>query len=133
MLLESVVCLSAAIFFEVRSEPEEAWLAVADTIMTRVEDKRYPNTVCDVVFEPKQFSFTHDGLSDDPTRHKDYLDVVAYQKIYTLSVDVLTGLRGDLKPTHYVRKDVDIPWENHYIYLGRIGDHDFYRNDTKYR
>ena len=47
-------------------EPAEGIKAVAEVIINRVNDDRYPDSICDVVWEPKQFSFTHDGLSDTP-------------------------------------------------------------------
>ena len=63
-------CLAQAMYFEARSEPLEGWQAVGDVVINRVRDKRYPNTVCDVVFQGEfrrhkcQFSFACDGRSD---------------------------------------------------------------------
>jgi spore germination cell wall hydrolase CwlJ-like protein len=57
-------CLAVAVFFESRSQPIEGQYAVAEVVMNRVESDRWPNTICDVVFQDKQFSFTHDGASD---------------------------------------------------------------------
>ena len=65
-------CLAQAIYFEARGEPVEGQLAVAQVVMNRVDDRRYPNSVCGVVFQNErmkhrcQFSFACDGKSDNP-------------------------------------------------------------------
>ena len=72
-LFESQRCLAQAIYFEARSEPLSGWAAVADVVINRALDARYPATICGVVFQGEyrrhkcQFSFACDGLSD---RHK---------------------------------------------------------------
>ena len=50
-------CLATAVYFEARGEPMEGQLAVAQTILNRVESGRYASTVCGVVDQPHQFSF----------------------------------------------------------------------------
>ena len=42
-------CLAENIYFEARNEPVEGMLAVAFVTMNRVNDSRYPNTICEVV------------------------------------------------------------------------------------
>lgn len=42
-------CLAENIYFEARNEPTEGMLAVAFVTMNRVNDPRYPNTICEVV------------------------------------------------------------------------------------
>lgn len=50
-------CLATAVYFESRGEPMEGQLAVAQTILNRVESGRYAPTVCGVINQPKQFSY----------------------------------------------------------------------------
>jgi hypothetical protein len=50
-------CLATAVYFEARGEPMEGQLAVAQTILNRVESGRYAGTVCGVINQPKQFSY----------------------------------------------------------------------------
>lgn len=42
-------CLAENIYFEARSEPVEGMIAVAFVTMNRVNNSRYPNTICEVV------------------------------------------------------------------------------------
>jgi N-acetylmuramoyl-L-alanine amidase len=67
--MSAILCLATAIFFEARSEGVTGKEAVANVIINRVQDERYPDTVCGVVNEPRAFSYTHDGRHDDPRRH----------------------------------------------------------------
>lgn len=50
-------CLATAVYFEARGEPMEGQLAVAQTILNRVESGRYAPTVCGVINQPRQFSY----------------------------------------------------------------------------
>lgn len=59
-------CLALNIYFEARGEAPEGQLAVGLVSMNRVHSKRYPNSICRVVWQKRQFSWTHDGKSDRP-------------------------------------------------------------------
>lgn len=50
-------CLAGAVYFEARGEPLAGQLAVAQVIINRSEDRRFPRTYCGVVAQPGQFSF----------------------------------------------------------------------------
>ena len=63
-MLSTISCLALAIYFEARSEPIAGQLAVAQVILNRVVDERYPDTVCEVIMEGP----THP--SGHPVRHK---------------------------------------------------------------
>lgn len=52
-------CMIANLYFEARGEGTEGMKAVAKVTMNRVKSKRYPGTICGVVFQRKQFSWTH--------------------------------------------------------------------------
>jgi len=50
-------CLAGAVYFEARGEPLAGQLAVAEVIVNRTEDGRFPRSYCGVVAQPGQFSF----------------------------------------------------------------------------
>lgn len=50
-------CLAGAVYFEARGEPLAGQLAVAQVIINRAEDARFPRSYCGVVAQPGQFSF----------------------------------------------------------------------------
>jgi spore germination cell wall hydrolase CwlJ-like protein len=54
---EQLRCLAGAVYFEARGEPLAGQLAVAQVIINRTEDGRFPRSYCGVVAQPGQFSF----------------------------------------------------------------------------
>lgn len=51
-------CLTANAYQEARGEGTEGMIGVTNVVMNRVGSKAYPNSVCKVVFQPYQFSWT---------------------------------------------------------------------------
>lgn len=56
-MTEEMRCLAGAVYFEARGEPLAGQLAVAQVIINRSEDGRFPRSYCGVVAQPGQFSF----------------------------------------------------------------------------
>ena len=125
--MTAAMCLALNIFFEARNEPIDGQIMVAEVTLNRVASNRYPDSVCDVVWQRKQFSWTHDGLHDDPTRMS-YLDRQAWRDIQTLAKDILdekvemfgTGA------TMYHATYVEPYWADSYEFVGQVGEHLFY-------
>ena len=119
-----LTCMALALYFEARSEPVDAQLAVAEVILNRVEDSRFPDDVCGVVWQPKQFSWTHDGLSDTPKNRE------VWREIKDLSADVLAAPDEFLfghGADHYHATYVDPYWADHLTPVGKYGTHVFYK------
>lgn len=138
--MTSLMCLAVAVFFEARGETTMGQYAVAEVVMNRVEDPRYPDTVCDVVFEDRQFSFTHDGRPDRLPRLPTRASLSTYsaaqlaaRKARTVASDVLDGYRIGISSTHYHTVSVDPFWNEYFELDGKIGNHLFYTNETNYR
>ena len=55
----ALVCLSHAIFWEARSESTIAQLAVAQVVINRVNDHRYPDNVCAVVTQGQRYTWNN--------------------------------------------------------------------------
>ncbi|BDI59815.1 cell wall hydrolase [Qipengyuania nanhaisediminis] len=60
-LTEQMRCLAGAVYFESRGEPLYGQLAVAETVINRSEDRRWPASYCGVVLQRSQFSFVRNG------------------------------------------------------------------------
>jgi|DeeseametaMP1200_FD_contig_21_1418013_length_1027_multi_29_in_0_out_0_1 Cell wall hydrolyses involved in spore germination len=122
-------CLATAIYYEARSESVLGQIAVAEVIMNRVADYRYPDTVCKVVFQGSerstgcQFSFTCDGSMDRGPRGR-YWD-----RAKTVAAHVLMDLNKPLTgaATHYHTDYVDPIWNKSLVHTKTIGTHIFYR------
>lgn len=114
------ICMAAAIYFESRSEPLHAQYAVAEVIMNRVESKRFPNNVCDVVLQKDQFSFLWDGGQD--LRPKDSKAWALAEKV---ARDVLKRPMAYTDACHYTRKEVRRVWMKDLKRVAVYGDHKF--------
>lgn len=123
-------CLALNVYFEARSEAPEGQLAVAHTTLNRVADRKFPNSVCDVVRQGGdaklyrcQFSWWCDGKSDKVR------DMEAWQTSVRIAKRALYNRSGD--PTggalFYHNTDVRPKWSNKFKLLAKIGKHLFYR------
>ncbi|MFC4354558.1 spore cortex-lytic enzyme [Chryseomicrobium palamuruense] len=53
--------LASAVYGEARGEPYEGQVAVAAVILNRIESPQFPNTVSEVIFQPRAFTAVDDG------------------------------------------------------------------------
>jgi hypothetical protein len=123
-------CLTEAIYFESRGEPERGQIAVAQVVMNRVFSGYYPNTVCGVVYQNSnrklacQFTFACDGIPD-VVKEPD-----AFERAQRIAAETLDGkhwLPDVGKATHYHARWVHPRWVREMHKLDRIGVHTFYR------
>ena len=86
---KEIYCLAQNIYFEARGEPENGQFAVAAVTMNRVKSHKYPNTVCKVVWQHSQFSWTNDGKSDRPRNKRAWhrarkIAYMVYSRYFTI-------------------------------------------------
>lgn len=125
MILEALTCLALNVYHEARSEPLAGQLAVAQVTLNRAASERYPDTVCDVVWQRKQFSWTHDGKSDKPREAQAWAQAQEVASIVyhgTLTLDELTP-----DVLHYHADWVTPQWAHNKQPVARIGSHIFYK------
>ncbi len=60
------VCLACNVYFESRGEPFEGQLMVARVTLNRVRDSKFPDDICEVLWQRGQFSWTFDRHPDRP-------------------------------------------------------------------
>lgn len=127
MAMTAVMCLALNIFFEARSESLEGQLMIAEVTLNRVNSNQFPNTICEVVWQDKQFSWTHDGIHDDPTR-MNYVDRVAWHEIQILANQILDqpNILLNTGATHYHAYYVEPYWADELTLLGQVDSHIFY-------
>ena len=143
MLLETAfICLALNTYHEAKNQSLVGQIATAQVVMNRVEDNRFPNTICEVVKQgttrpswedPEkeypikhrcQFSWYCDGKDDTPKNEKAWKKaqedafLVIYDKI---KLDVTEGA------THYHATYVRPSWAKTKKRTTRIEKHIFYR------
>lgn len=136
-------CLALNVYHEARGDILAGQYAVSDVVLNRVESKKYPNTVCEVIRQAKmstwwkkehgkdvpvknkcQFSWYCDGKSDEPKDEDAWRrsQAVAYRILFN---DDFRGIsEGSL---YYHATYVNPKWNKSFYLVGRIGDHVFYR------
>ena len=125
-------CLAEAIYFEARSESHDGQRAVAEVILNRVDAKRWPNSVCNVIAQGShrrhkcQFSYNCDGQPEHITEPR------AYALAVKLARDVMSSDQRPLTrgATHYHTVAVSPRWSRQLTRVVRIGTHLFYRDNT---
>lgn len=123
-------CLQQNIYFEARNQSTIGQVAVAWVTINRMETKRYPNTICEVVWQNKQFSWTHDGKSDKPG--KTILEQRAWEDAGLVAqVVLLDWARQGSSPvedaTMYHADYVSPYWAASYNPVVTIDNHIFYK------
>jgi hypothetical protein len=122
-------CLTAAVYYEASSEPDEGKEAVAQVVLNRLRHPAFPKTVCGVVFEGSelptgcQFTFTCDGsLLRAPS-------AAGWARARKLAEAALSGfvLKRIGHATHYHTVWVAPYWNTSVAKVGVIGAHIFYR------
>ena len=142
MLLETAfICLALNTYHEAKNQSLVGQIATAQVVMNRVEDDRFPNTICEVVKQgptrpswedPKkeypikhrcQFSWYCDGKSDKTP------DSTAWEKALLISYGVYHGNLDDFVEgaTHYHASYVLPEWADTKTKVVQIGEHIFYR------
>ncbi|WP_158598433.1 cell wall hydrolase [Notoacmeibacter ruber] len=123
-------CLAIGIYFEARGEPEKGQAAVSQVILNRVKNPTFPNTICGVVYQNKnwrnrcQFSFACDGRRDKVRSRSAWVTAEAIAKKTTYGEIWLPEVGSS---THYHATYVKPRWARHMDRLQRIGRHIFYR------
>ena len=114
-------CQVANIYHEARGETLIGQAAVAEVVQNRVNDPRWANNACDVIYQPYQFSWTGDNISDAITDHFSKRNAE-----YALTLAKYHNFVGPA--THYHTTDITPYWSLNprMEYITTIGNHRFY-------
>ena len=139
MILETaLMCMAANIYHEAKNQSMLGQFAVAQVVMNRVEDHRYPDTICEVVKQGLtyrngkvvigkcQFSWYCDGKGDDIPLYD--------RQVYRIAVEIARIIffgqyNEDITEgaTHYHANYVFPAWRKTKTKTLIVGDHIFYR------
>jgi len=124
---ETTDCMTANIYHEARGESKKGQYAVAHVTMNRVKHEKFPDTVCEVVFQPKQFSWTHTIKDPRPREYQ------AWKQAQKIALDVMYGnVPDNTFGAIYYHADYVDPWwaKADGMFMTRtIGSHIFYNYD----
>jgi len=121
-------CLARAMYFEARGESVAGQAAVGEVVLNRVDDPRFPDTICGVVHQSNargcQFSWTCDGRADRVR------NTAAYGRVAKVARALLDGAPRALTDgaTYFHTPAVRPSWSRRFTRTAKIGQHIFYRN-----
>lgn len=123
-LNEQMRCLAGAVYFEARGEPLDGQLAVAEVVINRSQDSRWPASYCGVVYQRAQFSFIRGGkMPSIPTSKATWhrakaVAQIAHDKLWETKASEAVYFHAD-----YVRPK----WSRRKTRVVKIDTHVFYR------
>lgn len=125
VMTSAAMCLALNIYHEARGEPIYGQYAVAQVVLNRVQDDRWPDNVCDVIFQHKQFSWTLQHYTLDEEKALDLAIKVAQ--------NVLSGHNEStvVCADHYHADYVRPSWARNMRIEAVIGHHIFYCSETQ--
>jgi len=86
------IALACNVYWEARSETVEGMMAVVAVTLNRVGSKHYPNTVREVVWQRKQFSWTHDGKVDRPKNRPSWKQALQIARRFTVTKEKVQSI-----------------------------------------
>jgi spore germination cell wall hydrolase CwlJ-like protein len=131
-LERDLTCLAMNVYYEARGEPLLGQYAVAEVTMNRVASTRYPDTICEVVYQKKwdplrkrevsAFSWTEFDIVPHPEGDE-------WQTAWDVAKAVYQGERIAKVDgaTHYHATYIKPSWARGRRHVAKIGRHVFYR------
>lgn len=121
---KELYCLAQNIYFESRGESLDGQSAVAWVTLNRVLDEDFPDTICKVVWQDSQFSWTHDGKSDTPR------DAVSWDRAQDIALDLVYSYDPAVDitggSTYFHEQSISPGWSKRFERVGQIDNHVFY-------
>lgn len=114
-------CLVTNVYYESRSESRNGMLAVALVTLNRVDNPKYPDSICKVVYQPGQFSWTRNRQL-----LKQKINIEQWQKAKSAAIEAYMNRSalGSFYATHFHNSTVQPGWKLKRV--ARIGGHTFY-------
>lgn len=120
-----IECLAQNIYHEARDQSIDGMIAVAAVTINRVNSKRYPDTICEVVSQPFQFSWVRQGKV---IKLDNSIERKAWEVSKEIAVMVMNqGVPNDMLGVLYYHADYVKPkWASRKVHRKTIESHIFY-------
>jgi len=108
---DDIKLIALVIMAEAEGECEKGKRLVIDTILNRVDSKHFPNTIYDVVYQPKHFSSMWNGRINRCKVREDICQLVREELDFRTNYDVMFFTAG-----YYSKYGIPLfQVENHYF------------------
>ena len=124
-LQKDFLCMARNLYFETRGEGGKGMIAVSNVVLNRVDHPNFPDSICGVIYEKNQFSWTRDKekryvpLSELDDKSK----IMAYEAVVNRSVKDITNGAVFF---HTIYSSFSWGYAR-IMKTGRIGNHLFYK------
>ena len=121
---DQMQCLAGAVYFEARGEPLAGQLAVAEVVINRADDRRFPASYCGVVYQRAQFSFVKNGrmprikTNSAAWNRAKAIARIAHENMWDAKID---------QAVYFHAKYVRPSWSRRKTRTAQIDTHIFYR------
>lgn len=125
---EDVYYLTEALYFEDALGSVECQEMIGHTIQNRVYSWKFPNKVKDVVWQPYQFSYTHDGKPEHMKMER------SRKKLEEVAKSILGGYRVDTTEGsmyYYNPELANPPWKDSFEVVSKCGKHVFLKEKAE--
>ncbi len=126
-------CLAKNLYFEARNQNFDANKAVVQVVHYRIKSPYYKNDICDVIYEPSQFSWVNDSYPNRPNLSNP-VERLAWEKSVSLADQYMNNeLISKFDPelsgvTMYHEKSIEPNWDWSKVqYIKTVDDHKFYK------
>ena len=121
-------CMAKTIYFEAGNQSYQGKLAVGKVVINRVNDKRYPNSVCKVIKQNRQFSWYWDGKPDEPVMSSPtWKESKRAAREVLCRCDMTSTVFNDPSVQYYHADYVNPKWAGQKKRVAKIDNHIFYR------
>lgn len=126
---QDLICLARNIYHEARFEPYIGKIAVAQVTFNRAMDGKWGDTICEVVYARKQFSWTlNKKLKYKELHGKRWNEVMHVAKMFQYGVRV-RDINSNVKWYH--ADYVSPKWRNDFTRVSKLGRHIFYAKNNE--
>lgn len=116
---EEFEMLAKIIWAEARGESYEGKVAVGAVILNRLKDPKYPNSIKEIIFAPKQFEPVSNGM---------FLKAKPTTEEYLAAVEAFNGVDPTMGATSFYAPSLVISkWHESLTYTTTIGVHRFFK------
>jgi spore germination cell wall hydrolase CwlJ-like protein len=122
-------CLVENIYFEARNQPLNGKRAVAIVTLSRVNNKNFPDSICEVVKQRKNGVCQFSWVCNKKTIINSNKDLNAWHKSIEVAEEAILGKLNGITEgaTHFHATYVNPNWAKKLQKIDQIGDHIFYK------
>jgi spore germination cell wall hydrolase CwlJ-like protein len=117
-----LTCLAKNLYHEARGEGIVGMTAVANVTLNRLRSNRFPKSICSVVYQTKQFSWT---ASEAPIS-----ELHSYKSAVEIATDMLLFGNRDITDGSLFYHSISIKrpyWTRKFTKVATVGNHVFYK------